>query len=76
MFRDPESMGPWERPLLVQLGFKALATTSAGFAWSMGRADNAASLDQALAHICSIAQGADVPVNADFEVGLPLNPAP
>ena len=41
---------PWDlgsARILVQLGFKALATTSAGFAWSMGRADNAVSLDEA-----------------------------
>jgi 2-methylisocitrate lyase-like PEP mutase family enzyme len=50
---------PWDlgsARILVQLGFKALATTSSGFAWSMGRADNAVSLDEALAHIRSIAR--------------------
>ena len=42
---------PWDLArTLVQLGFKALATTSSGFAWSMGRADSAVSLDEALAH--------------------------
>jgi 2-methylisocitrate lyase-like PEP mutase family enzyme len=68
---------PWDlgsARILVQLGFKALATTSAGFAWSMGRADNAVSLDEALAHIRSIAQGVDVPVNADFEGGFAVEP--
>jgi 2-methylisocitrate lyase-like PEP mutase family enzyme len=68
---------PWDlgsARILVQLGFKALATTSSGFAWSMGRADNAVSLDEALAHIRSIAQGVDVPVTADFERGFAVEP--
>ena len=68
---------PWDlgsARTLVQLGFKALATTSSGFAWSMGRADNAVSLDEALAHIRSIAQGVDIPVNADFEGGFATEP--
>jgi 2-methylisocitrate lyase-like PEP mutase family enzyme len=69
---------PWDlgsARVLVQLGFKALATTSAGFAWSMGRSDNAVSLDEALAHMGSIARGVDVPVNADFEGGFAIDPA-
>ncbi len=69
---------PWDlgsARALVQLGFKALATTSSGFAWSMGRADNALSLDEVLAHIGSIARGVDVPVNADFEGGFAIDPA-
>ena len=68
---------PWDlgsARLLVQLGFKALATTSSGFAWSLGRADNAVSLDEALVHIRAIAQGVDVPVNADFEGGFAVEP--
>lgn len=68
---------PWDlgsARTLVQLGFKALATTSSGFAWSMGRADNAESLDEALAHIRSITQGVDIPVNADFEGGFATEP--
>ncbi len=68
---------PWDigsARALVQLGFKALATTSSGFAWSMGRADTAVSLEEALAHIRSIVQGVDVPVNADFEGGFAVEP--
>lgn len=68
---------PWDlgsAGILVQLGFKALATTSAGFAWSLGRADNAVSVGEALAHIRSIAQGVDVPVNADFQGGFAIEP--
>lgn len=56
--------------MLVQFGFKALATTSAGFAWSLGKPDNGVTLEEALAHLRSIAHGVDVPVNADFEGGF------
>ena len=61
--------------MLAQLGFKALATTSSGFAWSMGRADNGVSLEQALAHFRAIADSVDVPVNGDFEGGFAIDPA-
>ena len=69
---------PWDlgsARVLVQLGFKALATTSSGLAWSMGRSDNALSLGDVLAHIGSIAHAVDVPVNADFEGGFAIDPA-
>jgi 2-methylisocitrate lyase-like PEP mutase family enzyme len=69
---------PWDlgsARLLVQLGFPALATTSAGFAWSLGRADNRVSLQEALGHFRSISQGVEVPVNADFEGGFAKEPA-
>ena len=59
---------PWDlgsARLLVQLGFKALATTSSGFAWSMGRADNHITLDNALDHFRSMAGAVDVPI---FEI--------
>jgi 2-methylisocitrate lyase-like PEP mutase family enzyme len=59
----------------VQLGFPALATTSSGMAWSLGQADNHVSLDDSLAHIRSIAQSVDVPVNADFEGGFATEPS-
>ncbi len=69
---------PWDlgsARLLAQLGFPALATTSAGFAWSLGRRDNGISLEQALGHFRSIAHGVTVPVNADFEGGFATAPA-
>ncbi len=69
---------PWDlgsARLLAQLGFPALATTSAGFAWSLGRSDTHVSLAEALAHIRSIAHGVEVPVNADFEGGFAVEPA-
>jgi 2-methylisocitrate lyase-like PEP mutase family enzyme len=68
---------PWDlgsARVLVQLGFKALATTSSGFAWSMGRPDNGVSRDEVLAHIRSVAHAVDVPVNADFEGGFAIDP--
>lgn len=55
---------------LQALGFKALATTSSGYAHSQGYADGAMTRDQVLAHYFEIAQAADVPVNADFENGF------
>jgi 2-methylisocitrate lyase-like PEP mutase family enzyme len=54
---------------LQGLGFKALATTSSGFAHSQGFADGEQSCDQVLAHFAEIAAASDLPVNADFENG-------
>jgi 2-methylisocitrate lyase-like PEP mutase family enzyme len=68
---------PWDlgsARLLAGLGFPALATTSSGFAWSLGRRDHAVSLEESLAHIRSIASGVAVPVNADFEGGFAVEP--
>jgi 2-methylisocitrate lyase-like PEP mutase family enzyme len=68
---------PWDAgsaKTLVQLGFQALATTSAGFAWSIGRRDNRVSLDEAIEHLRSISAAVDVPVNADFEGGFAVEP--
>lgn len=55
---------------LQGLGFKALATTSSGYAHSEGYADGAQSRDQVLAHFAELAAATDVPLNADFEDGL------
>jgi 2-methylisocitrate lyase-like PEP mutase family enzyme len=60
---------PWDigtTRYLQQLGFKAVATTSAGAAWSLGCADGETTLDAMLDHIHMIAEAADVPTNADF----------
>jgi 2-methylisocitrate lyase-like PEP mutase family enzyme len=68
---------PWDvgsARALEQLGFKALATTSAGFAWTLGRADNHITRDQALEHLRAIAAAVQVPVNADFEGGYAIEP--
>jgi methylisocitrate lyase len=68
---------PWDvgsARLLAQLGFPALATTSAGLAWSLGRADNHVTLEESLDHLRVIADSVDVPVNADFEGGFADDP--
>jgi methylisocitrate lyase len=69
---------PWDAGsarLLAQLGFPALATTSSGFAWSLGKADNHITLAEALGHLRSVTQAVAVPVNADFEGGFAIEPA-
>jgi len=68
---------PWDigsARVLVGLGFQAVATTSAGVAWSLGRRDNEISLELSLAHLRTIAGAVDVPVNADFEDGFAREP--
>lgn len=68
---------PWDAGsarALEQMGFRALATTSAGFAWTLGRADNQVTLGQALEHLRSIAAAVKLPVNADFEGGFAIDP--
>jgi 2-methylisocitrate lyase-like PEP mutase family enzyme len=68
---------PWDAGsalVLEQLGFPALATTSAGFAWTVGCADNQVTRDQMLKHLRVIANAVDVPVNADFEGGYAVEP--
>jgi 2-methylisocitrate lyase-like PEP mutase family enzyme len=68
---------PWDvgsARYLQGLGFKALATTSSGAAWSMGHADGAVPLEDMLAHIRTIASASDVPVNADFLGGFAVEP--
>jgi 2-methylisocitrate lyase-like PEP mutase family enzyme len=59
---------------LQGLGFKALATTSAGFAHAQGYSDGDVTRDMMLAHLSEIAQTTDVPVNADFEGGYADDP--
>jgi len=59
---------------LQGLGFKALASTSSGFAHAQGLADGDVPLDQMLAHFREIAEATDVPVNADFEGGFAGDP--
>jgi len=68
---------PWDRGsarLLASLGFRALATTSAGFAWSTGRPDNQVPLEEMLAHLAAVAGAVELPVNADFEGGFATAP--
>jgi 2-methylisocitrate lyase-like PEP mutase family enzyme len=68
---------PWDigsARVLAQLGFKALATTSAGFAWSMGHADHEVTVEMTLHHLRAMSGAVDVPVNADFGGGFGIAP--
>src|SRR5438270_5329577 len=61
---------PWDRgsaKLLASLGFRALATTSGGFAATLGRLDGQVTRDEALAHAALIAAATELPVSADLE---------
>ena len=69
---------PWDvgsARILAQLGFSALATTSSGFAWTLGRADKHVTLDEVLAHLRAMTASVDIPFNADFEGGFAVDPA-
>lgn len=64
---------PWDlgsARYLESLGFKALATTSSGFAWSQGRADGDVSRESTLGHLETLAAATTLPVNADFQSGF------
>ena len=68
---------PWDvgsARYLQGLGFKALATTSSGFAWSHGHADNTMSRDRVLEHLAGLVEATDLPINADFESGFAADP--
>lgn len=68
---------PWDvgsARYLQGLGFKALATTSSGFAWSLAHADNTVSRGMILAHLRDMVAATDVPINADFESGYANDP--
>ena len=68
---------PWDvgsARMLARMGFKALATTSSGFAWSVGRPDNHVTLDQVLTHLRAMSAAVDLPINADFEGGFAVEP--
>ncbi|MEH2528682.1 MULTISPECIES: isocitrate lyase/PEP mutase family protein [unclassified Bradyrhizobium] len=59
---------------LQHLGFKALASTSAGFAWTLAKADNRVTVDDVCTHLAAICAAVDIPVNADFEDGFAHEP--
>src|SRR5690242_12003306 len=68
---------PWDigsARLLQHLGFSALASSSAGFAWAMGRADYAVGRDEVLQHLRSLCEAVELPVNADYEAGFAKEP--
>ena len=59
---------------LEKLGFKALASTSGGYAWSLGRQDGELTRDEVLEHLRTLCASTDLPVNADFEAGFADQP--
>ena len=69
---------PWDTGsarYLQGLGFKALASTSSGLAWSLGHADGGLSREMVLEHLRELVAATDLPVNADFESGFGTDPA-
>ena len=63
---------PWDAGsarVLAALGFRALATTSSGFAFTLGRSDGGATLDEVIDHVAAIAQATDLPLSVDLEDG-------
>lgn len=68
---------PWDvgsARLLQHIGFKAVASTSSGYAWSIGRPDYGVGRGDALEHLSSLCNAIDIPVNADFESGFATDP--
>ncbi len=59
---------------LQHLGFKAIASTSAGFAWTIGKADNRVTVDDVCGHLAALNAAVDIPLNADFEGGFADEP--
>ena len=68
---------PWDvgsARLLASLGFEALATTSAGFAWSLGRLDGEVARDELVDHVAALSAATDLPLNVDSEHCFPDDP--
>ncbi|MGZ3276369.1 MAG: isocitrate lyase/PEP mutase family protein [Caulobacteraceae bacterium] len=68
---------PWDvgsARMLEALGFKALASTSAGFAWSIGKADGGITLGESLKHLAEVCAATGLPLNADFQNGFADDP--
>jgi len=68
---------PWDAGsarALEQLGFRALATTSAGLAWTLGRGDDHVPLEQTIEHLRVVVVAVDVHVNANFKAGFAVDP--
>jgi len=73
-FMMPNPFDAGTAKALQQLGFKAIASTSAGFAWTIGKADNRVTVDDVCDHLTAISAAVDIPVNADFEGGFAAEP--
>ncbi len=80
LHQGPEAFiipNPWDTGsarLLQGMGFKALATSSSGFAFALGKADGEPTLEEKLAHCRAIAAATDIPISADFEDGYAAAP--
>ena len=73
-FAIPNPFDVGSAKALAQMGFKALASSSAGFAWTIGKADNHVTLDDVCTHLTALCAAVDLPVNADFENGFAHEP--
>ena len=68
---------PWDvgsAKLLASMGFQALATTSAGLAWSLGKLDMQVTRDELVAHVALVAEATPLPLNVDSERCFPDDP--
>jgi 2-methylisocitrate lyase-like PEP mutase family enzyme len=68
---------PWDAAsarVLEALGFRALATTSSGFAFTLGRLDGSATIDEVAAHVAALGAATSLPVSADLENGYGPSP--
>jgi 2-methylisocitrate lyase-like PEP mutase family enzyme len=68
---------PWDAGsarVLATLGFSALATTSSGFAFTLGRRDGATTLDEVVEHVAALVEATDLPLSVDLEDGLAPDP--
>ena len=70
----PNPWDPGSARLLEALGFKALATTSAGYAFSLGKLDGQVGLDEMIAHCRVLCASTSLPVSADLENGYADDP--
>ena len=72
-FIIPNPFDPGSARALQQMGFKALASTSAGFAWTIAKADRHITVDDVCDHLTALCAAVDLPVNADFEGGYAID---
>jgi len=73
-FAIPNPFDVGSAKALAHMGFKALASTSAGFAWTIGKADNRVTVDDVCTHLATLCAAVDLPINADFEGGFAHDP--
>ena len=69
-FKLPNPWDPGSARVLESLGFEAIASSSAGFAWTLARPDNGIGCEDVLPHLEALCRAVDIPVNADFESGF------